>query len=205
MKQLTIQIFLALGMVTLFLFPASAQVADTIAIQAIQNFQEELQAHYRDTATSPLKQKAVDFTSHHFYPINLSYRVEASVKKISGNQTLDFATSSGKIKTYQKYCTLTFHLNDSTYTITAFRSLNKKYKDHLFIPFTDLTSGNENYGGGRYIDVPVPKGKTLWLDFNLCYFPYCAYTTGYSCPVPPAENFINAYIRAGITGPEEYH
>lgn len=205
MKQWIVQIFLVSGLVLLPASPVLSQASDTEVLQAIRNFQDELQAHYRDTATSPLREKAVDFTSHRFYPVDLSYRVKASIKKISGKQTLDFATSSGKIKTYQKYGTLTFNLGDSIFTITAFRSLNKKHRDYLFIPFTDLTSGNENYGGGRYIDIPVPKGKTLWLDFNLCYFPYCAYTTGYSCPVPPAENFINAYIRAGITGPEEHH
>jgi uncharacterized protein (DUF1684 family) len=37
----------------------------------------------------------------------------------------------------------------------------------------------------------------LLIDFNLCYNPYCAYTTGYNCPIPPKENFIDLEIRAG--------
>jgi len=76
---------------------------------------------------------------------------------------------------------------------------NKLYKDHLFLPFTDLTSGEESYGGGRYIDLKVPADKTkIVIDFNKSYQPYCAYTDGYSCPIPPTENFIDYRIEAGI-------
>ena len=39
--------------------------------------------------------------------------------------------------------------------------------------------------------------KTLMLDFNRCYNPYCAYTTGYSFPIPPEENTVELEILAG--------
>ncbi len=35
------------------------------------------------------------------------------------------------------------------------------------------------------------------LDFNLAYFPYCAYNDKYTCPIPPKENALNIEIRAG--------
>jgi hypothetical protein len=72
------------------------------------------------------------------------------------------------------------------------------YRDYLFIPFTDLTNSNETYGGGRYIEAKIPvEGELLELDFNKCFNPYCHYSTGYNCPVPPRENFLNTKIEAG--------
>ena len=68
----------------------------------------------------------------------------------------------------------------------------------LFLAFRDATSGDETYGGGRYLDVRPPDahGRVV-VDFNLAYNPYCAYSDGYSCPLPPAENWLGVPIRAG--------
>ncbi len=73
------------------------------------------------------------------------------------------------------------------------------YKNYLFLPFTDLTSGNRSYGGGRYLDFLMEdiKSNTLIIDFNKAYNPYCAYTTGYNCPIPPRENDLPVAIPAG--------
>jgi uncharacterized protein (DUF1684 family) len=74
-----------------------------------------------------------------------------------------------------------------------------KYKDHLFIPFTDGTTYTETYGGGRYIDLSVNdiKNGKIELDFNKCYNPYCAYAGGFNCPIPPVENRLPVAIKAG--------
>jgi uncharacterized protein len=77
-------------------------------------------------------------------------------------------------------------------------SKKKEYKNYLFLPFLDLTSGNESYGGGRYIDMRIPKGNIITIDFNKAYNPYCAYNHKYSCPVVPDENNLNIEIKAGV-------
>ena len=93
-------------------------------------------------------------------------------------------------------------MNGKEYTVTIHQSHRSRemeeYKDWLFFMFTDLTNGEETYGGGRYIDLRIPEGETIIIDFNKAYHPYCAFTYGYSCPVPPKENFMNAPITAGI-------
>jgi len=35
------------------------------------------------------------------------------------------------------------------------------------------------------------------IDFNKAYNPYCAYSTGYNCPIPPAENYLPIAVKAG--------
>lgn len=75
-------------------------------------------------------------------------------------------------------------------------------EQRLFLPFRDRSSGDKTYGGGRYIDLDVPTGESLIIDFNKSYNLYCAYTDGYSCPIPPEGNTLKIAIEAGIKTPK---
>lgn len=66
-----------------------------------------------------------------------------------------------------------------------------------FLPFRDATSGKETYGAGRYLDLQPNQDGTVTIDFNLAYSPYCAYNDGYSCALPPADNWLTVPIEAG--------
>ena len=68
--------------------------------------------------------------------------------------------------------------------------------DMLFVPFRDGTSGRETYGAGRYLDIRVEADDRNVLGF-FAYNPYCAYSDSYSCPLPPAENWLPVRIEAG--------
>ena len=72
------------------------------------------------------------------------------------------------------------------------------FEDYLFLPFLDNTNGEESYGGGRYIDMRIPDGDTIIVDFNSAYNPYCAYNEKYSCPIVPRENYLDTEVRAGV-------
>ena len=73
-----------------------------------------------------------------------------------------------------------------------------EFKNDLFLPFTDFTSGDGSYGGGRYIDLKIPENDLIVIDFNKSYNPYCAYSQRFSCPIPPEENDVSLRIEAGI-------
>ena len=76
--------------------------------------------------------------------------------------------------------------------------MTEKYKNYLFLPFTDLSNDEESYAGGRFIDLEIPEGNEIAIDFNRAYNPYCAYNDKYSCPIPPKENFLNMKILGGV-------
>jgi uncharacterized protein len=69
--------------------------------------------------------------------------------------------------------------------------------ESLTILFTDLTSGKETYGAGRYLDLEPPVDGLYTIDFNRAYNPLCAYTHVYNCPIPPQENALDMAVRAG--------
>lgn len=170
--------------------------------QTILSHQQSLNDKYSNPVTSPLKDLATNFKGHSFFPIDLSYRVKAKFTKLEEEPFFNIETSGPKNPAYRKYGYLNFSINGKAYQLVLLQNQNNMrnpmYRDHLFLAFTDLTSGESTYGGGRYIDMRIPKEDSMVLDFNLSYNPYCAYTTGYSCPVPPEENFLNVAIEAGI-------
>jgi uncharacterized protein (DUF1684 family) len=138
-----------------------------------------------------------------FFPANENYKVVAKFKKLTDTVGFIMKTSGTKDKKFFRYGTIHFTLNDRPLQLTLYQSqllmTDTVYKNYLFLPFTDLTSGEESYGGGRYLDPLLDeiKDNSIIIDFNKAYNPYCAYTTGYNCPIPPRENDLPIPIKAG--------
>lgn len=67
-----------------------------------------------------------------------------------------------------------------------------------FTMVSDETTGNETYGGGRYIYLDLPKTDDLvTLDFNYLYNPPCAYSKFTTCLYPPRQNVLPFKIMVG--------
>lgn len=184
-------------------------LAEAQAMDEILAFQAEWNTMFADTARSPLPDKDVaHFKGLDFFPIDLDYRVEATFTLTPDAEIFMMPTSTERIVAYRKYGEATFKLHGETYTLALYQ--NQKYKDHptygkeLFLPYKDFTNGVETYGGGRYIDVKIPEGDHVIIDFNQSYNPYCAYNGRYSCPIPPDENHMQVEIRAGVMAYSEH-
>ena len=173
-----------------------------------QNFNEETETfrkHYKEdflkSKNSPLKKE--DLSYLRFFEPDSTYRVTAVFKRIQKSRPFEMPTYSDTNKTYVKYGELKFRLHGKKQSLTVYRSLSlqtlPQYRDYLFLPFKDKTNGTESYGGGRYIDLRTGdiKENIVILDFNKAYNPYCAYSDGYHCPIPPAANHLSAKIEAG--------
>ena len=103
------------------------------------------------------------------------------------------ATSAGDEQVYQRYGVVRFRIDGDAAQVVLYASDDS---DELFIPFRDATSGRETYGAGRYLEVHAHGGEVT-IDFNYAYNPNCAYDPAWSCPLPPAENWLKVPIRAG--------
>lgn len=164
-------------------------------------FREEYKAEFLKSERSPLKKKDLKYLQ--FYKADSSYRVTATFEKTEKSEPFEMPTYSGIKKTYVQYGVLTFELHGEKQTLNVYKSLGlqalPQYRDYLFLPFKDKTNGKESYGGGRYIDLTTKdiKDNIYILDFNKCYNPYCAYSDGYNCPIPPRVNHLPVAIEAG--------
>lgn len=169
----------------------------------VEKFQKELNAEYADAKTSPLAtQDLAQFKSLDFYPINEKAFVIAQFVRTENEKPFGMKTSTARKPMYVKYGEILFQLEGKDFKLNVYRNVEfskeEAYKNDLFLPFSDLTSGNQSYIGGRYIDLKIPSGNTIAIDFNLSYNPYCAYNYKYSCPKVPLENDLAIEIKAGV-------
>lgn len=176
--------------------------------KSITAFQAELNKEYADSIHSPLtKEDRLKFTALDFFPANLNYCVVTKFVRTPDEKSFEMKTTTDRKPLYLKYGEVHFTLNGKKHKLNVYQNLapltNAMYKDFLFLPFKDLTSGNASYGGGRFIDLKIPAGDKMVIDFNKAYNPYCAYNHAYSCPIPPPENFLNTEVKAGVKAPHE--
>lgn len=173
------------------------------SLYAVEKFQNELNAEYADAKTSPLLPDDLKvFNSLDFYPANEKFFVVAQFIRTENELPFEMKTSTDRKPVYVKYGEAHFNIDGQFFKLNIYRNieLSKKeqYKDYLFLPFSDLTCGSESYIGGKYIDLKIPQGDSIVIDFNRSYNPYCAYSPKYSCPKVPLENDLKIEIRAGV-------
>ena len=131
-----------------------------------------MNAEYADARTSPLMaDDLATFKSLDFYPINEKFKVTARFVRTKKEKPFEMKTSTDRKPLYVKYGEAYFTIDGSDFKLNIYRNieLSKKaeYKDYLFLPFSDLTSGNESYIGGKYIDMKVPEGNTIIIDLQI--------------------------------------
>jgi hypothetical protein len=133
-----------------------------------------------------------------YYPIDRQYRVPAALREIQSNPpvVISVPNSGHELEQKVKVGSLVFSLGGKEYRLSAFAE-NAGDLERLWVPFRDLTSGVETYGGGRYIDLTRTSSGTYDLDFNRAYHPSCVYSAAFVCPYPPPENRLPVPIRAG--------
>lgn len=177
---------------------------DDAIISEIQKAQEELNEHYTNPETTILKEEDFkNFKGLEFYPISLKYRVEAAFIRTPDEKPFLMATTTDRLPEFVKYAEVHFTIDGEDLQLDLFKNMHPKseeYSNYLFLPMTDLTSGDGSYGGGRYLDLLIPEEgiDTIILDFNKLYNPYCAYNEKYSCPIPPEQNDLPIRIEAGV-------
>ncbi len=180
-----------------------SQNKNNSSIKEIVKFQKKMNEEFKDTNESPLTEDDLKtFKSLDFFEIDTAFRVVAKLDLIKDSKPFKMQTTTDRLPVYKIFAKASFKINGQPYVLNIYQNekliLTTDFENYLFLPFTDLTNGNDTYGGGRYIDLEIPKGDTMVIDFNKSYNPYCAYNGKYSCPIPPKENNLDLSINAGV-------
>jgi uncharacterized protein len=127
------------------------------------------------------------------YPADRNWIIRAAFTEAVDDMTIRVPDVLGGISEEKVPGVLEFTLNGETFRLFPTGSRNR-----LFIIFADDTSGDETYGGGRflYTDGPDREGY-VYIDFNKAYNPPCALSAYTTCPLPPRENILPVKITAG--------
>ena len=143
-------------------------------------------------------ERRAGFPALEYFAIDPVYRVPAVLTVTGGPEViLELPTSTGLRRRMRRVGTLRFTLQDKELTLTAFADATQNDLRQLFVPFGDLTNGNETYPGGRYLELDRTATSIYDLDFNRAFNPFCVFNEKYDCPLPPRENRLAVPIRAG--------
>jgi uncharacterized protein len=166
-----------------------------------RNFWEIRDRALRNKGLSPLLPADFEkFEGLKYFAFDENYRLKAKLIKSTETKTFLIPTSLGGTRKYLKIGDLKFKLNGNEFTLGAYLNefLAADASADLFVPFKDLTNGDETYSAGRYVYLRKPKdNEEAVLDFNIAFNPNCAYNTNFACTLPPKENFLQVEIKAG--------
>jgi uncharacterized protein (DUF1684 family) len=134
-----------------------------------------------------------------YFEYDPSWRFVVEVEPVEPTNVAAGHSGAG-ITPLSRFGQVTLPVGDAP-TLSLFRF--DQYAEGIFIPFRDTTAGTSTYGGGRYL-VDTPKGADLGsegnrvvLDFNYAYHPSCVYSSRWTCPMPPRDNWLPVPVRAG--------
>jgi uncharacterized protein (DUF1684 family) len=166
----------------------------------IEKFRATYKAGFTHDERSPLNEEDLIYLD--FYPPNKTWKLNCQCVTDPNNTTVEMPTYSGQIKMYKIYGEALCHIHNDTFSLKLYQNVpnrNPLHAQYLFLPFKDHTNGDTTYGGGRYINLnirDIQDGQII-IDFNTSYNPWCAYSDGYNCPIPPRDNHISMAIEAG--------
>ena len=168
-------------------------------INKVEQEQVRRNAVFVNPSQSPLDTSEIRlFKGLKFFKPNETFKTKALITWLPNINYLSIPQSNGGSEDYMQTAVIDFDIEGTAYQLPAYQTVEMKSKHLLFIPFTDLTTGNETYNGGRYIDLPyIDTRRETELDFNFAYIPYCAHSPRYACPKVPKENNLIIAVTAG--------
>jgi uncharacterized protein (DUF1684 family) len=186
-----------------------------VAIEPPENWEERVQEHREakdanlksDPETPLLAEDVAGFEGLEYWPPDRQLYFVGRVNLYYEPERFTIVSTSGRERPAERAGWIGFELDGQGLTLQVYRLLDREAEEGstgFFLPFMDGTTGKESYPSGRYVDLVGPPGGPYVMDFNLAYFPLCAYGSPerYVCPVTPAENRLPVRIEAGERGYE---
>lgn len=134
-----------------------------------------------------------EFLGNQYYKPDTGWIIDARFEAFEEPVEMMFPTVLGTFEPNGCPGTLRFDVNGTEQLLYPVRAA-----EGFFIVFADETSGNDTYGGGRFLYAGLPdRNGIVHLDFNHAYNPPCAFTPFATCPLPPRENFLSVAVTAG--------
>lgn len=200
-------------LISVLLISCSKKEINPEYLKEIESYRAQKDSFFRFDPNSPFnRDKSVKFTGLKYFDVNPDFVFKSKLYRYAIPETVIVLGTKGEERTQIKYGYFQFSYKGKTYKINVYKypetsiKEGKEYlRNYLAVWFRDLTTGDETYEVGRYLDVEEesPDPEYLYtLDFNKAYNPYCAYTPIYSCAIPREEDFINIRITAGE---KKYH
>lgn len=144
---------------------------------------------FRDLESELVKK----FSGIERFPVNDDWRINAKFETYNPPKKISVPNVLGQIDEEPSPGAILFTKENEIYRLEAVDA-----DDKLWFIFADGTSGEETYGGGRFLYTEKADSNGIVIvDFNKAYNPPCVLTKFATCPLPPKENYISIRITAG--------
>jgi uncharacterized protein (DUF1684 family) len=199
MKSKNILIIGVLTVVALaVIYTMTGTESPEVYLEKIEKERERQYKFIKFNIDSPLtEEQKKAFKELDFYSIDPSYKVRAKMVELEEKKMVELPMTDGSVEKYLKHSFAEFDLNGKPQKLLLLQSMKEVDKRNFFLAFADETSGEDTYGGGRYINLRQDGKNSITIDFNLAYNPYCAYNPDFACPLPPKENIMQIPIPVG--------
>ncbi|MBT8267541.1 MAG: DUF1684 domain-containing protein [Bacteroidia bacterium] len=130
------------------------------------------------------------FKGFESYDLNPNFIITGAFKYFEEEKTEEVHSQLGVNASTKFIGQVTFNYDGETHQLDVGNS--------GFTMVRDLTTGDETYGGGRYIylDLPETDGE-VHIDFNKLYNPPCSFSKFTTCLYPPQQNNLPFKLEAG--------
>jgi uncharacterized protein (DUF1684 family) len=173
---------------------------DAAYVQKVIEWRAERDKTWSESNDPIPAERHAEFLPLKYFDPDPNYSVPAELKLSDERPVVELPTSTGTLRRMQIVGTLEFTLNGQKHSLGALSPAGEPIRA-LFVPFADLTTKNETYASGRYLDIEPTATGLYNIDFNYAYNPTCAYNKAYECPYPPASNRLKVAVRAGEKAP----
>ncbi len=157
---------------------------------------------FREHPQSPLDSRArTGFQGLRYFPYDPKWRFEAVIHPGEEAVINSLGHSRAGETPFHRFGQVGLEIGGTKVSLSLYWL--ECYGGGVFVPFGDLTNGEQTYGGGRYLldtvkgaDLGHQDGKVV-LDFNYSYHPSCVHSDRWSCPLAPVENRLPLSVTAG--------
>lgn len=169
-------------------------------IASIEKHRQEKDDLMKNDPNSPFNFKGkVEFHPLKYFEVDPDYVFQSKLFEYPAKDTISIFGTKGEERKVIRYGYIKFEYKKNPYKLNVYEGSAKSGEKYHSIWFTDITTNDESYGVGRYLDFELnPEADFIYtIDFNLAYNPYCAYSPDYTCAIPTKEDFVDLKIEAG--------
>jgi uncharacterized protein (DUF1684 family) len=174
-------------------------------IFSVEKQRKEKDDYMKNDPSSPFNYKGkVEFHPLKYFDADPSFVFQSKLFEYPSNDTISIFGTKGEERKVIRYGFVSFDHEKKSFRLNVYKGFSKIGEEYFSIWFTDLTTGDESYGVGRYLDFELNTDTDFiyTIDFNLAYNPYCAYSPDYTCAIPTKEDYVDLEIKAGE---KKYH
>jgi uncharacterized protein (DUF1684 family) len=167
-----------------------------LAVGRLQLLFSSNNEEYTIIVSDPESPHRASFSGLDWYPVNSEWRISGKLVVTPGDSKITYENALGGSNHAASPGYVVFSKDGHEYRLQV-----ESGPRGLTAIFSDQTSGQSTFGGGRTLEIEKGEGDAVTLDFNLAANKPCAVNPYTACSLSPRQNHLALEITAGEKTP----